>query len=58
MEIDYKKSKLDEGVIIPLGRPISVYIPIKRFAKGHTLEKIRYTTFRKLITHESTKDLK
>lgn len=56
MEIDYKKSELGKGIIVPAGKPIPVNIPIKRYGKDK-LEKIRYTTFRKLITHESTKDL-
>jgi hypothetical protein len=55
MEIDSKKSKLDKGLIIPVGSPIPVFIPI-RFGND-TLEGIRYTTFRKLITHKTTDDL-
>ena len=56
MEIDSKRSKLPDKIIVPEGKPIPVYIPI-RFAKNHTLQKITYSTFRKLITHESTKDI-
>lgn len=56
IEIDHKRSELDKGIIVPKGKPIPVNIPIKRYGKDK-LEKIRYTTFRKLITHESTDDL-
>ena len=56
IEVDYKKSELEKGIVVPLGKPILVNIPIKRYGKDK-LEKIRYTTFRKLITHESTDDL-
>ena len=55
IEIDTKKSKLDKGLIVPASAPIPVVIPI-RYGKDK-LEGIRYTTFRKLITHETTKDL-
>jgi hypothetical protein len=54
IEID-KKSELEKGLINPVGSPIPVDIPI-RFGDDK-LEGIRYTTFRKLITHESTDDL-
>ena len=54
IEID-KKSKLEDGEIIPIGAPIPVDIPI-RFGKN-TLQQIKYTTFRKLVTHESADDL-
>ena len=57
MEIDYQKSKLSEGKIVPKGKPIPVYIPIKKFSKD-ALQGIRYTTFRTLITHESTAEFK
>lgn len=53
-EVDYKKSDLRKGKIW-LENPISVNIPL-RFGKDK-LENIRYTTFKKLITHESTDDL-
>jgi hypothetical protein len=56
MEIDHKDSRLDEGHIVPLGKPISVYIPIRRYGKNK-LRGINYTTFKKLITHKSTDDL-
>ena len=56
IEIDYKKSELDEGIIVAKGKPIRVNIPINRYGKDK-LEKTRYTTFRKLITHETTDDL-
>ena len=56
IEIDYHNSNLKEGIIVPLGDPISVYIPIKRFGENK-LQGIKYTTFRKLITHESANDL-
>lgn len=56
LEIDYKNSKLDEGEIVPQGEPIHVYIPIKSYT-GNRLEKIRYTSFRKLITHKTSTDL-
>ena len=54
-EIDLKKSKLDRGIIAINGEPIRVNIPV-RFGKD-TLQNPRYTTFKKLLTHESTDDL-
>jgi hypothetical protein len=54
IEIDSKKSKLDKGLIVQK-RVIPVCIPI-RYGKDK-LEGIRYTTFRKLITHKNTDDL-
>lgn len=54
IEID-KKSKLEKGLIITQGSPIPVDIPV-RYGKDK-LEGIRYTTFKKLITHESTDSL-
>jgi len=56
LEIDYNNSKLAEGKIVPQGEPIHVYIPIKSYA-GNNLEGITYTTFRNLITHETSTDL-
>jgi len=56
LEIDYKKSKLSQGLIVPKGEPIFVQIPIKKYV-GNNLEGSRYSTFRKLITHETTEDL-
>jgi len=53
IEIDYKKSNLSEGEVCPQGDPIRVYIPMKMYAKDR-LQGIRYTTFRTLMTHEST----
>ena len=53
--IDSKESKLDKGLIVPASTPIPVIIPI-RYGKDR-LEGIRYTTFRKLITHKTTDDL-
>jgi hypothetical protein len=53
LEIDYDKSDLHTGKVVCLGEPIRVYIPIKKFSKDR-LQGIRYTTFRKLLTHEST----
>ena len=50
-EIDYTKSKLKRGEIW-LKNPILVRIPI-RFGKDK-LQGIRYTTFKKIITHETT----
>jgi len=55
IEIDSEKSKLDQGLIIKKGQPITVDIPL-RYGKDK-LEGIRYTSFRKLITHKSTDDL-
>lgn len=57
IEIDYEKSKLKQtpALIVPVGSPIPVNIPI-RFGNDK-LEGIRYTTFRKLITHKTTDDL-
>lgn len=57
IEIDQKKSKLDQtpAIIVPLGSPIPVDIPIR--IGSNKLQQIKYTTFRKLITHESTDDL-
>lgn len=52
-EIDYQNSKLPEGEVCAQGDPIRVYIPIKKFSQDR-LQGIRYTTFRTLITHEST----
>ena len=54
-EVDLRKSKLNKGVIVISGEPIRVNIPI-RFGKD-TLQSHKYTTFRKLLTHESTDDL-
>lgn len=54
-EIDYKKSKFGQGIIAIIDEPIRVIIPV-RFGKD-TLQGIRYTTFKKLLTHESTDDL-
>ena len=53
-ELDYKRSQLDKG-LIAMNNPQKVCIPI-RFGKD-TLQKFRYTTFRKLLTHETTDDL-
>jgi hypothetical protein len=55
IEIDSKESKLHKGLIVPASTPIPVIIPI-RYGKDR-LERIRYTTFRKLITHKTTDDL-
>ena len=57
LEIDQKKSKLNQtpSIIVPFGSPIPVDIPIR--IGGNKLQQIKYTTFRKLITHESTDDL-
>lgn len=54
-EVDLVKSKLDKGVIVISGEPIRVNIRV-RFGKD-TLQSHRYTTFKKLLTHESTDDL-
>lgn len=54
-EVDVKRSKLSEGVVVILGEPIRVNIPV-RFGKD-TLQSHKYTTIRKLLTHESTDDL-
>lgn len=53
-EIDYSKSDLRTGKIW-LQNAIPVNIPI-RFGKD-TLENIRYTTFKKLVTHKNTDEL-
>lgn len=57
IEIDQKESDLNEGKVKCQGAPIRVYIPIKEFSQDR-LQGIRYTTFRELITHQSTKDFK
>jgi hypothetical protein len=54
IEVDSKKSELSKGLIVQQ-RVIPVFIPI-RFGNDR-LEGIRYTTFRKLITHKNTDDL-
>lgn len=54
-EVDSRKSKLNKGVIVIAGEPIRVNIPI-RFGND-TLQSHKYTTFKKLLTHESTDDL-
>jgi hypothetical protein len=54
IEID-SKSTLKNGSVKNAGKAIHVHIPI-RFGKDK-LEGLRYTTFRKLITHESADDL-
>jgi hypothetical protein len=54
-EVDLRKSKLNKGVIVITGEPIRVNIPI-RFGND-TLQSHKYTTFKKLLTHESTDDL-
>jgi hypothetical protein len=54
-EIDYKKSDFDKGTIAIIGEPFRVNIPV-RFGKDK-LQNPKYTTFRKLLTHESTDDL-
>jgi hypothetical protein len=53
LEVDYKNSDLLKGIVCPKIEPIRVYIPIKAFSKDR-LQGIRYTTFRTLITHNST----
>jgi hypothetical protein len=50
-EIDLQRSDLKNGKVL-LKNPICVEIPI-RFGRDK-LEGIRYTTFRKLITHKNT----
>lgn len=57
LEIDYEKSDLKKGKVVCQGNPIRVYIPIKEFSQDR-LQGIRYTTFRELVTHKSTKDFK
>ncbi len=58
-EVDAKNSEFEKGIIRFADSrdafPILVKIPL-RFVKD-TLEQIRYTTFRKLLTHESAADL-
>ena len=54
-EVDYEKSDLRKGEIW-MKNAIPVTIPI-RFGKDK-LEGIRYTTFRKLVTHKTTDYLK
>ena len=54
-EVDYEKSDLNDGKIW-MKNAIPVTIPI-RFGRDK-LEGIRYTTFRKLITHKTTDYLK
>ena len=56
IEIDQTSSTLDKGIIVPVGKPISVYIPIRRYGKNK-LRGTNYTNFKKLITHKSTDDL-
>lgn len=53
-EVDSKKSELEENIIV-MSNPKRVCIPI-RFGKDK-LRKFRYTTFRKLLTHNKTDDL-
>ena len=54
MEIDSEKSDLKKGVIVP-GWVLDVNIPV-RFG-DNKLQNLKYTTFRKLITHTNTDDL-
>jgi len=54
-EIDIKRSSLENGEIAWTGDPIVIFTPT-RFGK-YKLRGNKYTTFRKLITHKSTKDL-
>ena len=54
-EVDIKKSNLGNGEIAWSGDPIVIYTPTK-FGR-YTLQGNKYTTFRKLITHKSAKDL-
>lgn len=56
LEIDSKNSRLNKGLIVAEGEPLHVYIPIK-FSQDR-LQGIRYTTFRTLLTHESTTEFK
>jgi len=51
MEID----RIEDKIIIAKGKPVPVYIPIRLGKKP--FQGIRYTTFRKLITHKTTDDL-
>ena len=58
-EVDAKNSEFEKGIIKFADArdafPILVKIPL-RFARD-TLEQTKYTTFRKLLTHESAADL-
>ena len=54
-EVDIKNSDLQNGEIAWTGEPIVVYTPTK-FGK-FTLQGNKYTTFKKLITYKSAKDL-
>jgi hypothetical protein len=54
MEIDFEKSDLKNGVIVP-NSVVAVEIPI-RFGKNK-LRGLQYTSFRKLITHVNTDSL-
>lgn len=55
LKVDFKKSHLSTGKIVCQGRPIRVYIPIKRYSQDRA-QGIRYTSFEKLLTHNSTAD--
>jgi hypothetical protein len=55
MEIDFKKSKLQKGLIVPESDPVAISIPVRY--GNDKLEGLRYTTFRKLLTHKTTDEL-
>ena len=54
--IDQTKSRFEKGQIVPEGRPIRVNIPLRVKDRHLTTKTVWYTSFKTLLTHDSTDD--
>jgi hypothetical protein len=52
--IDQAKSNFEKGQIVPQGYPIKVSIPLRMKDRSSTSQIVWYTSFRNLLTHNST----